>query len=165
MNRRVWAAPIWTRQTLAELSFALAPLETLLTRPETSAGGLPEVDHGEDASWGMKRGTRRGDVKFAHGSFRRCYLYGVASDASSATMEEFWGCKKTQQVRWPSRIAGHLKPANSHARLPYATQQHALQAVSCASPLQRLQVVLCAKAPAKTRQQRKTLQKKTSTAK
>ena len=38
---------------------------------EASAGGLPEVAQGEGAPCGMKRGTRRGDVKFAHGSFRR----------------------------------------------------------------------------------------------
>ena len=42
---------------------------------ESSAGGLPEVAQGEYASWGMKRGTRRGDVKFAHGCFLPCYLY------------------------------------------------------------------------------------------
>ena len=60
--------------------------------------------HEEDASWGMKRGTRRGDVKFAHGAFRRWYLYGVASDASSATMDEFLGLKKILKVSWPSRI-------------------------------------------------------------
>ena len=74
--------------------FALAPLETLPTRQESSAGGLKEVGQAEDASWGMRRGTRRGDVKFARGSFRRWYLYGVASDASSATMDEFLGLKK-----------------------------------------------------------------------
>ena len=42
---------------------------------ESSARGLPEVAQGEDASWGMKRGTRRGDVKFAHGCFMSFYLY------------------------------------------------------------------------------------------
>ena len=79
---------------MAKLTLALAPLETLPTRQESSALALNEVTHGEDASWGVKRGTRRGDVKFAHGSFRRWYLYGVASDASSITMDEFSGLKK-----------------------------------------------------------------------
>ena len=74
--------------------FALAPLETLPTRQESCARYLPAVAQGEDAAWGMKRGTRRGDVKFAQGSFWRWYLYGVASDASSATMDEFLGLKK-----------------------------------------------------------------------
>ena len=63
-------------------------------RHESSAGGLHGVVRGECASWGMRRGTRRGDVKFAHGSLRRWDLYGVASDASSATMDEFLGLKK-----------------------------------------------------------------------
>ena len=67
------------------------PPRTPPTRPESSAGDLCEVAHEEDAFWGMKRGTRRGDVKFAHGSLRRWYLYGVASDASSATTDEFLG--------------------------------------------------------------------------
>ena len=51
--------------------FALAPLETLPSSEEPSALSLREVAQGEDASFGVKRGTRRGDVKFAHGSFRR----------------------------------------------------------------------------------------------
>ena len=65
--------------------------ENLSRHQESSALALHEVARGEDASWGMKRGTRRGDVKFAHGSLRRWYLYGVASDASSATTDEFLG--------------------------------------------------------------------------
>ena len=74
--------------------FALAPFETLPARQKSSAGSLREVAQGKHASWSMKRGTRRGDVKFARGSFRRWYLCGVASDASSATMDEFLGLKK-----------------------------------------------------------------------
>ena len=42
---------------------------------EASAGGLRDVAQGEDASWGMKRGARRGDVKFSHGAFDRRDLY------------------------------------------------------------------------------------------
>jgi len=55
--------------------FALAPLETLPSSEEPSALSLREVTHGKDASFGMKRGTRRGDVKFAHGCFLPFYLY------------------------------------------------------------------------------------------
>ena len=62
-------------QSLAKTGSGAAPLETLPTRQEPSAQGLHRVAQGEDASWGMKRGTRRGDVKFAHGCFLPCYLY------------------------------------------------------------------------------------------
>ena len=50
---------------------------------EPSAGGLRDVAQGEDAAWGMKRGTRRGDVKFARGSFAAVGLV----QAASATMK------------------------------------------------------------------------------
>ena len=61
------------------MSSALAPRETLPTRQESSAGGLRDVAQGEDASWGMKRGTRRGDVKFAHGSFSAMILVQIST--------------------------------------------------------------------------------------
>ena len=55
--------------------FLPARLKSLSTHQESSAGRLREVAQGKHASWGMKRGTRRGDVKFAHGCFLPCYLY------------------------------------------------------------------------------------------
>ena len=63
-----------TAQSRAKTGSRGAP-EIPSNHQESSAGGLPEVTQGEDASCGMKRGARRGDVKFAHGCFLPFYLY------------------------------------------------------------------------------------------
>ena len=61
--------------------FALAPLETLPTRQESSAGGLHEVAHGEDAFWAMNAGRDAGTSTKQDVSFWPFDLYGGAHRA------------------------------------------------------------------------------------
>ena len=59
----------------------LAPLETLPTRQESSAGGLHEVAHGEDAFWAMNAGRDAVTSSSLQGLFLRWDLYGAVHGA------------------------------------------------------------------------------------
>ena len=103
---------------------ALGPLETPVRGQETSAGGLREVAQGEVASWDMKRGTRRGDVKFAPGSFSAVGL--VRSRTWSHILDDF-AVKEKEKARSEgntSRFRG-LSASRSEARAPAVLKANA----------------------------------------
>ena len=61
--------------------FALAPVETPVRGQESSAGGLREVAHGEDAFWAMNAGRDAVTSSSLQGLFLRWYLYGAVHGA------------------------------------------------------------------------------------
>ena len=61
--------------------FALAPVETPVRGQESSAGGLREVAHGEDAFWAMNAGRDAVTSTKQEGFFWPGDLYGAAHRA------------------------------------------------------------------------------------